>query len=125
MEEGLSPSITKKLLLVTLVLIGVVLLVGEEDDPGLLTETAQTAQADEATAGQLDPRFAADRSQIDEEAEDEHYIVEEYDDAETDLEMGEPTLADPESEPASEDEFLIDDTQGFDPAPMADTEPSF
>ena len=125
MEEGLSPSITKKLLIVTLVLIGVVLLVGEEDDPGLLTETAQTAEMENAEPGAFAYGSDPSPAYAEEEAEDD-YIIEEYTEDGVDTAESDGVSADDgEVQPLSEEEFLMDDTQGFDPQPMMDVEPAY
>ena len=125
MEEGLSPSITKKLLIVTLVLIGVVLLVGEEDDPGLLTETAQTAEMENTEPGAFAYGADASAAYAEEEAEDD-YIIEEYAEDVVDTADSDGISADDgEVQPLSEEEFLMDDTQGFDPEPMMDVEPAY
>ena len=126
MEEGLSPSITKKLLIVTLVLIGVVLLVGEEDDPGLLTETAQTAEVSADNDSEFGAAYGSDGS-VDFPAElsEDEYVIEEY---EEDLaETSNPAEGElqPDAASSEEEEVLMDDTQGFDPVPMMEVEPAY
>ena len=100
----MSSSLSKKLIAAFLFVLAVVFLIGDDDNPGPIAETAENG-----TLAQTDSYEYADSSEdsgsslsYEESAEEEYY-------AEDD---------------GSDDAALIDDTQGFDPAPMTDVAPA-
>ncbi|MXO86211.1 hypothetical protein GRI38_09235 [Altererythrobacter aurantiacus] len=116
----MSSDLSKKLLAAFFFLFAVLLLIGEDDNPGLIAETAENGGSDNADYARDYRGTSADDYPEEQTAYDEVDEVEDmadteiYDDGDSDDTVyGE----------AASDEELIDDTQGFEPEPMDDALP--
>lgn len=111
----MSPTLSKKLLAAFVFLLAVIFLIGDDDDPGLIAETAQTADGaggyDDTSDDFAGPAGSPPGAQ-DMDSEPDYDNYDNYDD--------EGSI---EASPMSDDE-LIDDTEGFEPVPMHNATPT-